>query len=100
MDAAIRHRDSMLEHGDSYAEAMRHYYERTRGCYSYFYMGGPRIVPCNYPFPLPCPPQYADVPVDMSYGFGGGWDGGGWGGGGGWYDPFDLLLAQAYGSQY
>ena len=119
MNRAITHKDSMLatpEPGvpaaEVYREAMQHYYELTRGCFSYFFLGGPRIVEWDDPFPLPFPPQYIptdptaprrEMPLDIpgSGYFGGGWLpdswiwGSAWGSGGGWGSPFDYLLALA-----
>jgi hypothetical protein len=108
MNRAITHKDAMIAAGVPYREAMEDYYAHTRGCYSWYYLGGDHYIPCDAPWFFPCPV------IDGSGGGGGGY---GWidpwgsdgGGGGGWWpgdpwnswfgsiDPFDALLAQVYG---
>ena len=52
MNNAISHRDALLADGWSYTEAQMHYHEHTRGCYSWYYLGGPHIVPWGSPWPI------------------------------------------------
>lgn len=55
MDSAIRHRDALIGDGWTYDEAQRHYYEHTRGCYSWYYLGGPHIIYWGSPWPIEWP---------------------------------------------